>query len=294
MMTAFWTALFFFFPLSFSLMDLSKATGRKITKCRISGVLFLEPIPSLNYSSADAACKTLGLVIASQDDVQKALNHGLETCKFGWIEEKVLLLPRIHAHPSCGKNGTGIVKWRNSLSATFNVFCFNASDTKTNSCDPTIYSTAVPTSLTSKMLQSTRTSSLTSLVSMIMTTSTTLTSGRVMSVTSLVSTVRSSSSSTSTFSSSYQRKALLPAHEEEPKRRGLTLALFLVFGLLLLFGIILVYCFGRRCKKTDRKPEDQKNEAIETKVLNCNLAENGEVQNGKQEERPQENTESTE
>ncbi|XP_039619516.1 lymphatic vessel endothelial hyaluronic acid receptor 1a [Polypterus senegalus] len=279
MMTAFWTALFIFFPLSFSLMDLSKATGPKISKCRISGVLFLEPIPAVNYSSADAACKTLGLVIASQDDVLKALNHGLETCKFGWSEEKVLLLPRIHAHPSCGKNGTGIVKWRNFLNTTFNVFCFNISDTKTNSCDTTIHSTPAPTSLTSKM---------------IMTTSTTLTVGSVMSTTSLVSTVRSSSSSTSTFSSSYQRKALLPAHEEEPKHRGLTLALFLVLGILLLFGIILAYCFRRRCKKIVTKPEDQKNEAIETKVLNCNLAENGEGQNGKQEERPQENTESTE
>ncbi|XP_072236715.1 lymphatic vessel endothelial hyaluronic acid receptor 1a [Leuresthes tenuis] len=83
---------------------------------------------AFNASEARRLCHSLRLSIASKAQVEEALTRGLETCRFGWIDEHFVVVPRVHALANCGKNLTGLVKWRASVTSKFDVFCFNESD----------------------------------------------------------------------------------------------------------------------------------------------------------------------
>lgn len=83
---------------------------------------------AFNASEARSLCLSLGVTIASVSQVEKALTRGLETCRFGWTDEHLAVIPRIRAEVNCGQNQTGLVKWRAALTRQFDVFCFNESD----------------------------------------------------------------------------------------------------------------------------------------------------------------------
>ncbi|XP_029986917.1 lymphatic vessel endothelial hyaluronic acid receptor 1a isoform X2 [Sphaeramia orbicularis] len=83
---------------------------------------------AFNASEARTLCSSLGVVIASKDQVQEALTRGLETCRFGWTDEHLAVIPRVKPQSTCGQNQTGLVTWRASVTRRFDVFCFNESD----------------------------------------------------------------------------------------------------------------------------------------------------------------------
>uniref|UniRef100_A0A1A8CN89 Lymphatic vessel endothelial hyaluronan receptor 1 n=3 Tax=Nothobranchius TaxID=28779 RepID=A0A1A8CN89_NOTKA len=83
---------------------------------------------AFNASEARKFCRSLRLSIASKAQVEAALRRGLETCRFGWIDEHFVVIPRKMALPNCGRNRTGLVPWRVTVTAKFDVFCFNESD----------------------------------------------------------------------------------------------------------------------------------------------------------------------
>ncbi|XP_012728496.2 lymphatic vessel endothelial hyaluronic acid receptor 1a [Fundulus heteroclitus] len=83
---------------------------------------------AFNASEARKICQSLGLSIASKAQVKEALSRGLETCRYGWTDEQIAVIPRIQALINCGKNQTGLVAWRASVTHLFDVFCFNESD----------------------------------------------------------------------------------------------------------------------------------------------------------------------
>lgn len=91
---------------------------------------------AFNASEARSLCLSLGVNIASIPQIEKALTRGLETCRFGWTDEHLAVIPRIRAQLTCGRNQTGLVKWRAELTKKFDAFCFNESDT-TALLDPT-------------------------------------------------------------------------------------------------------------------------------------------------------------
>ncbi|XP_072321428.1 lymphatic vessel endothelial hyaluronic acid receptor 1a [Eucyclogobius newberryi] len=104
---------------------------------------------AFNASEARDLCESLGVNIASISQIEKALSRGLETCRFGWTDEHLAVVPRITAQLNCGQNQTGLVRWRAALTKQFDVFCFNESDTAAL-LDPT----TMPTQSTSlSMLQ---------------------------------------------------------------------------------------------------------------------------------------------
>ncbi|KAM6943590.1 lymphatic vessel endothelial hyaluronic acid receptor 1a [Xenentodon cancila] len=121
---------------------------------------------AFNVSEARRLCQSLGLNIASRAEVEDALRRGLETCRFGWIDEHFAVIPRIHALANCGQKQIGLVPWRAPVSQQFDVFCFNESDAAeqlTNSHYPWEYEqspakttdvtlTALPTSSSSSPL----------------------------------------------------------------------------------------------------------------------------------------------
>ncbi|XP_061599003.1 lymphatic vessel endothelial hyaluronic acid receptor 1a [Cololabis saira] len=87
-----------------------------------------QPQYAFNASEARRLCQSLGLNIASRAEVEDALRRGLETCRFGWIDEHFAVIPRIHALANCGQKQIGLVPWRAPVSQQFDVFCFNESD----------------------------------------------------------------------------------------------------------------------------------------------------------------------
>ncbi|XP_022601994.1 lymphatic vessel endothelial hyaluronic acid receptor 1-like [Seriola dumerili] len=83
---------------------------------------------TLNFTAARAACLFLNVTIATRDQMEQALQQGLETCKFGWIAEQIAVLPRLTPDNNCGKGKTGVVTWRASADKQFGVYCFSSSD----------------------------------------------------------------------------------------------------------------------------------------------------------------------
>ncbi|XP_071344601.1 lymphatic vessel endothelial hyaluronic acid receptor 1a isoform X2 [Trachinotus anak] len=96
-----------------------------------------QPQYAFNASEARRLCLFLGVNIASKAQVQAALTRGLETCRFGWIDEHLAIIPRIKALTNCGKGKTGLVTWRAPVTQKFDVFCFNESDAATQLKDTT-------------------------------------------------------------------------------------------------------------------------------------------------------------
>ncbi|MGH0138904.1 UNVERIFIED_CONTAM: hypothetical protein FKN15_053272 [Acipenser sinensis] len=98
------------------------------TNCRISGVFLvsLGKDYKLNATYAKFACQSLGVTLATKDHVKKASKHGLETCRFGWTVENVVVVSRIKPLPNCGKNKTGVIEWRVPLKNLFDAYCFNS------------------------------------------------------------------------------------------------------------------------------------------------------------------------
>ncbi|XP_076970098.1 lymphatic vessel endothelial hyaluronic acid receptor 1 [Tamandua tetradactyla] len=114
--------------------------------CRIVGITLVgkKTAQQLDFTDAIEACRLLGLTLASKAQVEAAWKSGFETCSYGWVEDKVSVIPRILSNPKCGKNGIGVLVWRASLSQTFKAYCHNSSDTWINSCFPEIITTKEP------------------------------------------------------------------------------------------------------------------------------------------------------
>nr|XP_020464259.1 lymphatic vessel endothelial hyaluronic acid receptor 1 [Monopterus albus] len=86
-----------------------------------------QPEYAFNASQARQLCLSLGMSIASKAQVEEALRRGLETCRFGWIDEHFVVIPRIKAASNCGRNRIGLITWRVLVNEKFDVFCFNES-----------------------------------------------------------------------------------------------------------------------------------------------------------------------
>lgn len=117
-----------------------------ISKCRIMGVAIVgrKANPQLDFTQAGEACKVLGLTLASKDQVGAAQKSGFETCSYGWVGERISVIPRIFSNPKCGKNGKGVLIWNAPTSQKFKAYCYNSSDTWVNSCIPEIITTYDP------------------------------------------------------------------------------------------------------------------------------------------------------
>uniref|UniRef100_A0A3Q3NKY9 Lymphatic vessel endothelial hyaluronic receptor 1b n=2 Tax=Mastacembelus armatus TaxID=205130 RepID=A0A3Q3NKY9_9TELE len=112
---------------------------------------------TLNFTAATAACLSLSVTIATRAQMEQALQRGLETCKFGWIGERVAVVPRLTSDKKCGQGRTGLVPWNASPGKQFGAFCFNASDSEETSTaqpqsstsSPALTQTSTPTLLKS-------------------------------------------------------------------------------------------------------------------------------------------------
>nr|XP_029494946.1 lymphatic vessel endothelial hyaluronic acid receptor 1-like isoform X1 [Oncorhynchus nerka] len=120
--------------LSFSGLHVDPSKIHAFPERHIAGVFLVSYTNDLNQftyafnaSEAREVCWSLGVTMASNSQVEEAQRLGLETCRFGWIDEHFAVIPRIEASKTCGQNQTGVIKWRASVTKLFDVFCFNAS-----------------------------------------------------------------------------------------------------------------------------------------------------------------------
>lgn len=100
----------------------------------ISGVLLVvtkDKNYSFNATTAKDACDAIKMRIATKAEVETANQHGLQTCRFGWVEEQIAVIPRTERRQSCGKNKTGVIVWRADISKLFDVYCFKPSGAET-------------------------------------------------------------------------------------------------------------------------------------------------------------------
>ncbi|GLD61610.1 lymphatic vessel endothelial hyaluronic acid receptor 1-like protein [Lates japonicus] len=82
---------------------------------------------TLNFTAARAACLYLNVTIATKDQMERAVLRGLETCRYGWIAEKIAVIPRLISEEKCGKGNTGLVLWYARAESKFGAYCFSAS-----------------------------------------------------------------------------------------------------------------------------------------------------------------------
>ncbi|KAF4101288.1 lymphatic vessel endothelial hyaluronic receptor 1b [Onychostoma macrolepis] len=93
----------------------------------ISGVLLVQTknkVYSFNATTAKEACEAIKMRIAKKAEVETANKNGLQTCRFGWVEELIAVIPRIEKSEKCGQNKLGISVWRADFSKVFDVYCF--------------------------------------------------------------------------------------------------------------------------------------------------------------------------
>nr|XP_016848143.1 PREDICTED: CD44 antigen isoform X11 [Anolis carolinensis] len=69
--------------------------------------------------------------------MRKAYNLGFETCRYGYIEDKVVV-PRHTPYHLCAANTTGIYILSTNGSERYDTYCFNSSETRDKVCDPVI------------------------------------------------------------------------------------------------------------------------------------------------------------
>ncbi|KAF5897481.1 lymphatic vessel endothelial hyaluronic acid receptor 1-like, partial [Clarias magur] len=79
-----------------------------------------------NATTAIDVCTRMGVSIATRAQVETAHRNGLETCRYGWVMEKIAVIPRTKENPNCGKNKTGVIAWSALPSQLFDTFCFNS------------------------------------------------------------------------------------------------------------------------------------------------------------------------
>lgn len=121
-----------------------------IPECRYMGVALVgrKVSQQMNFTEAREACQVLGLTLASKAQMEAAQKSGFETCSYGWVAERISVIPRIFSNPKCGKNGVGVLIWNVSPSLKIRAYCYNASDTWVNSCIPETIITFDPMSVT--------------------------------------------------------------------------------------------------------------------------------------------------
>nr|DBA17546.1 TPA: hypothetical protein GDO54_002973 [Pyxicephalus adspersus] len=76
---------------------------------------------------ARKTCAELDAVIATEEHVTLAMDSGFEICRYGWIDNNTVVIPRITPNPICAGNYVGLYVLHPNLTTQYDVFCYNAS-----------------------------------------------------------------------------------------------------------------------------------------------------------------------
>ncbi|XP_042315580.1 CD44 antigen [Sceloporus undulatus] len=123
----------------FYLLQLCSAQIGLNISCRYGGVFHVEKNHrySLTREDAIALCKALNSTIPTWEQMKNAFSLGFETCRYGYIEDKVVV-PRHTPYHLCAANNTGIYVLSSNMSDRYDTYCFNSSETRNKTCEPVI------------------------------------------------------------------------------------------------------------------------------------------------------------
>uniref|UniRef100_A0A8C3XID1 CD44 antigen n=1 Tax=Chelydra serpentina TaxID=8475 RepID=A0A8C3XID1_CHESE len=96
--------------------------------CRYAGVFHVEKNRRYNLTRNEAVelCRALNSTLPTMDQMKKAHKLGFETCRYGYIEDKIVI-PRIKPYYLCAANSTGIYILTSNITDRYDTYCYNAS-----------------------------------------------------------------------------------------------------------------------------------------------------------------------
>lgn len=95
--------------------------------CRFAGVFHVEKNGrySISRTEAEDLCQAFNSTLPTMEQMKKALDLGFETCRYGFIQDNVVI-PRITPNAICAANNTGVYVLPSNTSH-YDTYCFNAS-----------------------------------------------------------------------------------------------------------------------------------------------------------------------
>ncbi|XP_007907529.1 lymphatic vessel endothelial hyaluronic acid receptor 1a [Callorhinchus milii] len=117
--------------------------------CRILGVFHIGINNRYNMSleAAHANCRSLGVKLATQAQVEAANLAGFQVCRFGWVDDGYPVISRVTPMINCGNNQTGVIKMMD-INRLYDGFCISIKDAhKVNACEPLLQITATGISM---------------------------------------------------------------------------------------------------------------------------------------------------
>ncbi|XP_069759936.1 lymphatic vessel endothelial hyaluronic acid receptor 1a [Narcine bancroftii] len=236
------------------------------TDCRFRGVfhITLQDKYRLTLLQAHEACRRLGTVLATKEQVEVAHNLGYEKCRYGWVNDGFPVIPRISPLPQCGQNKTGVLIWSQYFDKEFDAYCFRDNDAqKRNACEPlqilttpfnteTSSSEAVPTTLSSITVVSLETVSQQDSKTMI-----------VLQGAQTLSTVPVELTFSSSIPAADDKEN---AKKNEPMATWVIYILVMVLMVLVIFVVVLS-CYLRKCCCISFAISEQPKEATEAEMM---------------------------
>ncbi|XP_058017641.1 CD44 antigen isoform X9 [Ahaetulla prasina] len=121
----------------YALLQVCEARMDLNISCRYAGVFHVEKNQrySLTREEAVQLCEALNSTIPTWEQMEKAYTLGFETCRYGYIEDKIVL-PRHTPYNLCAANNTGIYILSSNISDRYDTYCFNSSESRDVVCDP--------------------------------------------------------------------------------------------------------------------------------------------------------------
>ncbi|XP_041917185.1 cell surface glycoprotein 1 [Alosa sapidissima] len=105
--------------------------------CSYAGVFHVRV--SSNYSltsqQADELCQSLYSSLATEDQIREAYSKGLDTCRYGWINDERMLMLQHELQPDCPSNGTGVMFLADTPESLSDAYCYDASVTLDLDCE---------------------------------------------------------------------------------------------------------------------------------------------------------------
>ncbi|XP_071975157.1 CD44 antigen isoform X1 [Engystomops pustulosus] len=119
----------------FSWISLSQA--QIVISCRFRGVFHVEKVSryNLNYEEARKVCAEIDALVATKEQVDIAQQVGFETCRYGWVDNSTVVIPRTTSNHICAAGYIGVYVLHSNVTTLYDVYCYNASETSEKNCE---------------------------------------------------------------------------------------------------------------------------------------------------------------